>query len=122
MRSSIPPFASSDSLHLQQSINTKKLEIKRENMYESKLSTKLEKLREDIEKQTDIIADSEKKLTRLELEKKQKQETELKYRDEREQTPFSYIWTGKLDIEDYILFVTFYEYHYVRIFLSHIYY
>jgi chromosome segregation ATPase len=54
-------------------------------MYESKLSTKLEKLREDIEKQTDIIADSEKKLTRLELEKKQKQETELKYRDEREQ-------------------------------------
>jgi hypothetical protein len=24
---------------------------------------------------------------------------------------FSYIWTGKLDIEDYILFVTFYEYH-----------
>ena len=54
-------------------------------MYESELSAKLEKLREDIEKQTDIIADSEKKLTRLELEKKQKQETELKYRDEREQ-------------------------------------
>ena len=54
-------------------------------MYRSKLSTKLEKLREDIEKQTDIIADSGNKLTRLELEKKQKQETELKYRDEREQ-------------------------------------
>jgi chromosome segregation ATPase len=53
-------------------------------MYESKLSTQLEKLREDIKKQTDIIADSEKKLTRLELEKKQKQENELKYRDERE--------------------------------------
>jgi chromosome segregation ATPase len=53
-------------------------------MYESKLSTQLEKLREDIEKQTDIIADSEQKLTRLELEKKQKQENELKYRDERE--------------------------------------
>jgi hypothetical protein len=34
-------------------------------MHESKLSTKLEKLREDIEKQNDIIADSEKKLTRL---------------------------------------------------------
>jgi hypothetical protein len=43
-----------------------------------------EKLREDIEKQNDIIADSEKKLTRLELEKKQKQENELKYREERE--------------------------------------
>ena len=53
-------------------------------MYESKLSTQLKKLSEDIEKQNDIIADSEKKLTRLELEKKQKQENELKYRDERE--------------------------------------
>ena len=53
-------------------------------MSQSKLSAKLEKLREDIEKQNDIIADSEKKLTRLELEKKQKQENELKYREERE--------------------------------------
>jgi chromosome segregation ATPase len=79
-----PTYASSDSCHLQQSINTKKLEIENENMYESKLSTKLEKLREDIEKQNDIIADSEKKLTRLELEKKLKQENEQKYRDERE--------------------------------------
>ena len=37
-----------------------------------------------MEKQTDIIADIEKELTRLELEKKQKRENERKCRDERE--------------------------------------
>ena len=36
-----------------------------------------------MEKQTDIIADIEKELTRLELEKKQKRENERKCRDER---------------------------------------
>ena len=37
-----------------------------------------------MEKQTDIIADIEKELTKLELEKKQKRENERKCRDERE--------------------------------------
>ena len=53
-------------------------------MYQSHLSTKLEKLTEDMGKITDIIAAIEKELTRLELEKKQKRENERKCRDERE--------------------------------------
>ena len=79
-----PTYASSDRRLLQQSINTKKFEIKYENINESILSANLEKLRGDIENQHDIIADSEKKLIRLELEKKQKQENERKCREERE--------------------------------------
>ena len=47
------------------------------------MSNKLENLKKDIEKQTDCIADNEKELTRIELEKKQKQESERKCRDER---------------------------------------
>jgi chromosome segregation ATPase len=55
-------------------------------MYQSNLSTKLEKLNEDIEKETDSIADSEKELTTIKLEKEQKKTNERKCRDEAEQT------------------------------------
>jgi chromosome segregation ATPase len=83
-----PTYPSSDSRcasrHLQQSIDKMKLEIQHKILYQSNLSTKLEKLTEDMEKQTDIIADIEKELTKLELEKKQKRENERKCRDKRE--------------------------------------
>jgi septal ring factor EnvC (AmiA/AmiB activator) len=65
-------YASSDSRceirQLQQSIDTKKLEIQQEIMYQTNLSTNLEKLNKHIKKQTDSIVDSEKELTKINLE------------------------------------------------------
>lgn len=48
------------------------------------LSTQLKNIKEENEKETDIIADSEKELTKIELEKEQKQENARKCKDERE--------------------------------------
>jgi chromosome segregation ATPase len=83
-----PTYPSSDSRcenrHLQQSIDKKKLEIQHKSLHQSQLSTNLEKLTVDMEKQTDIIADIEMELTKLELEKKHKRENERTCRDKRE--------------------------------------
>ena len=54
-------------------------------MYQTNLSTNLEKLNKHIKKQTDSIVDSEKELTKINLEKTQKQKNERKCRDEGEQ-------------------------------------
>jgi chromosome segregation ATPase len=77
-----PTYAHSDSTyescHLQESIELKNIEIQQNVQHQTKVSNTLEKLKENMEEQTEIISSNEMKLTRIELEKKQK-------RDEQEQ-------------------------------------
>lgn len=53
--------------------------------HQTTVSNTMEKLNENIEEQREIINSKEVKLTRIDLEKKQKQENERKCRDEEEQ-------------------------------------
>ena len=82
-----PTYAHSDSTcesrHLQQSIKLKNIEIQQNVQHQTNVSNTLEKLKENMEEQTQIINSNNIKLTNIELEKKQKLENERKCRDEQ---------------------------------------
>jgi hypothetical protein len=65
--------------------------------HQTNVSNTLEKLKENMEEQTEIISSNNMKQTNI--------------------AHFSYVWTGKLDIEHHDVFVTICQYHHLRIFL-----
>ena len=72
-----------EDCHLQQSIKIKNIEIQQNVEHQTNVSNTLEKLKENMEEQTQIISSNKMRLTRIELEKKQKLENERKCRDEQ---------------------------------------